>query len=181
MGQYRFKDNSGNVVAIISASVEGTISFSGSAVDFSSASTVTLGEVQLAGTASNALLLDGFDSTAFVFTSSFNTISQSISSQLNTLQTTSGSNIGRLNNIESVTGSYETNGRGLVSGSSQITPLLPTGTISGSSQITPLLPTGTISGSSQIIEILSPLNSYTSSVKNAINVIGQACNIRSSD
>ena len=106
-GQYRFKDINGNVVAQISASAQGAITFSGSAVDFSNASTITLGEVQLAGTASNALLLDGFDSTAFVFTSSFNTISQSISSQLNTLQTTSGSNIGRLNNLESKSSSVD--------------------------------------------------------------------------
>jgi hypothetical protein len=148
MGQYRFKDINGNIVAQISASADGNIIFSGSTIDFSLANNIQLGEVQLAGTASNALLLDGFDSTAFVFTSSFNTISSSISSQLNNLQTTSGSNIVRLNNIESVTGSYETNGRGLVSGSSQITLLLPT---------------GTISGSSQIIEILSPLNSKTGS------------------
>ena len=41
----------------------------------------------------------------------------------------------RLTSIESVTGSYETKGRGLVSGSAQITPLLPTGVVSGSSQI----------------------------------------------
>jgi hypothetical protein len=106
-GQYRFKDQSGNVVAQISASSAGAIIFSGSAVDFSNASTITLGEVQLAGTASNALLLDGFDSTAFVFTSSFNTISQSVSSQLTTLQTTSGSNIGRLNNLESKSASVD--------------------------------------------------------------------------
>jgi len=106
-GQYRFKDINGNIVAQISSSADGTISFSGSAVDFSNASTITLGQVQLAGTASNALLLDGFDSTAFVFTSSFNTISQSISSQLNTLQTTSGSNIGRLNNLESKSSSVD--------------------------------------------------------------------------
>ena len=106
-GQYRFKDINGNIVAQISASAAGAISFSGSAVDFSNASTITLGQVQLAGTASNALLLDGFDSTAFVFTSSFNTISQSISSQLTTLQTTSGSNIGRLNNLESKSSSVD--------------------------------------------------------------------------
>ena len=106
-GQYRFKDINGNIVAQISASSAGAISFSGSAVDFSNASTITLGEVQLAGTASNALLLDGFDSTAFVFTSSFNTISQSISSQLTTLQTTSGSNIGRLSNLETKSSSVD--------------------------------------------------------------------------
>ena len=54
-------------------------------------------------------------------------------------------------------------GTGIVSGSSQITPLLPsgvvsgsdqvlgaTGIVSGSSQVTPLLPAGTISGSAQV-------------------------------
>ena len=39
-------------------------------------------------------------------------------------------------NQNTATSSYETKGSGIVSGSSQITPLLPTGTISGSSQIT---------------------------------------------
>ena len=39
---------------------------------------------------------------------------------------------------------------GIVSGSSQVTPLLPTGVVSGSSQVTPLLPTGVVSGSSQV-------------------------------
>ena len=60
----------------------------------------------------------------------------------------------RLTAIESVTGSYETKGNGIVSGSSQITygglSAIPAGIVSGSSQITPLLPTGVISGSSQV-------------------------------
>ena len=60
----------------------------------------------------------------------------------------------RLTSIESVTGSYETKGRGIVSGSSQITyasiSSIPAGIVSGSAQVTPLLPTGTISGSSQV-------------------------------
>jgi hypothetical protein len=51
-------------------------------------------------------------------------------------------------NLEAATGSYETNGRGIVSGSTQVTPLLPTGVISGSSQI--LGGSGLVSGSSQI-------------------------------
>ena len=69
----------------------------------------------------------------------------------------------KFNNIEAATSSYETKGRGIVSGSSQITPLLPTGVVSGSSQITLILPTGTISGSSQVIGILSSLNSFSAS------------------
>jgi hypothetical protein len=66
----------------------------------------------------------------------------------------------RLNNIEAATSSYETNGRGIVSGSSQIVPLLPTGVVSGSLQIlggsgvwssSTQMPAGVISGSSQIL------------------------------
>jgi hypothetical protein len=38
-----------------------------------------------------------------------------------------------------------------------------TGIVSGSSQVTPLLPTGTVSGSSQVIGILSSLNSFSAS------------------
>ena len=90
-GQYRFKDSSGNIVAQISASVDGIISFSGSQVDFSQANTISLGEVQLAGTASNALLLDGFDSQAFAFTSSIHPFTSSTNSRLNSLEEKTGS------------------------------------------------------------------------------------------
>jgi hypothetical protein len=90
-GQYRFKDSNGNIVAQISASVEGVISFSGSQIDFSEANTISLGEVQLAGTASNALLLDGFDSQAFAFTSSIHPFTSSTNSRLNSLEEKTGS------------------------------------------------------------------------------------------
>ena len=72
---------------------------------------------------------------------------------------TSSANI-RFSNIEAATSSYETKGRGIVSGSSQIVPLLPTGVVSGSSQIlggsgvwsgSAQLPSGVVSGSSQIL------------------------------
>jgi hypothetical protein len=106
-GQYRFKDQSGNVVAQISASADGTISFSGSTANFSQVNSVNLGSTTITGTATNSNAVGGYSSSAFVFTSSFNTISQSISSQLNTLQTTSGSNIGRLNNLESKSSSVD--------------------------------------------------------------------------
>ena len=46
---------------------------------------------------------------------------------------------------------------GIVSGSSQITPLLPTGVVSGSTQTIANLPTGTVSGSSQI-NVMSTTN-----------------------
>ena len=112
------------------------------------------------------------------------------------LETFSGSTLIRLTNLESTSASinawsssltntfatdaevaagYESKGRGIVSGSSQIVPLLPigvvsgsiqilggsgvwsgsaqmpAGVVSGSSQIVPLLPTGVVSGSSQIL------------------------------
>jgi hypothetical protein len=90
-GQYRFKDSNGNIVAQISASVDGIISFSGSQVDFSQANTISLGEVQMVGTASNALLLDGFDSQAFAFTSSIHPFTSSTNSRLNSLEEKTGS------------------------------------------------------------------------------------------
>ena len=72
---------------------------------------------------------------------------------------TSSANI-RFTNIEAATSSYETKGRGIVSGSSQIVPLLPTGVVSGSVQIlggsgiwsgSAQLPSGVVSGSSQVL------------------------------
>ena len=114
-GQYRFKDSNGNIVAQISASVGGAISFSGSVVDFTQANNIILGNVQLAGTASNALLLDGFDSQAFAFTSSIhpftasiagtNTFTSSATARLNSIETISASNVSRLNAVETITAS----------------------------------------------------------------------------
>lgn len=126
-GQYRFKDTNGNVVAQISASADGTISFSGSQVNFSEANSINLGSVQLAGTASNALLLDGYDSQAFAFTSSIhpftasiagtNTFTSSATVRLNALETTSASvntlnstQNARLDSLENKTGSLATTG-----------------------------------------------------------------------
>jgi hypothetical protein len=83
----------------------------------------------------------------------------------------------QLSNLNSATSSYETKGRGLVSGSSQITyasissipagivsgssqityasiSSIPAGIVSGSAQVTPLLPTGVISGSTQLTATL---------------------------
>ena len=72
----------------------------------------------------------------------------------------------RLTTIESVTGSYETKGRGIVSGSSQITyasiSSIPAGIVSGSAQVTPLLPTGTVSGSVQVT--LSSTTGYSTTI-----------------
>ena len=75
-------------------------------------------------------------------------------------------------NLEAATSSYETKGRGIVSGSSQIVPLLPTGVISGSIQVlggsgvwsgSSQLPAGVVSGSLQVIGILSSLNTFSGS------------------
>jgi hypothetical protein len=130
-GQYRFKDSNGNIVAQISASVGGVISFSGSQIDFSQANTISLGEVQLAGTASNALLLDGFDSQAFAFTSSIhpftasiagtNTFTSSASTRLDSIETITASNVSRLNSLEIKTGSLATTGSNTFIGTQTIT------------------------------------------------------------
>ena len=86
----------------------------------------------------------------------------SILSSINTYtgsnDTTNTAQSARLTTIESVTGSYETKGIGIVSGSSQITytgiSSIPVGIVSGSSQITytniSSIPAGIVSGSSQI-------------------------------
>jgi hypothetical protein len=105
-----------------------------------------------------------------IFSASINTFTASIAG---TNAFTTSTNI-RLNSIEAATSSYETNGRSIVSGSSQIIPLLPTGVISGSSQIlggtgivsgaaqvTPLLPIGVVSGSSQLSSIFEAIASST--------------------
>jgi hypothetical protein len=115
-GQYRFKDINGNIVAQISASVEGAIAFSGSVVDFTQANNVILGNVQLAGTASNALLLDGFDSQAFAFTSSIHPFTASTNTRLDSIETISASNISRLNSLEEKTGSLATTGSNIFYG-----------------------------------------------------------------
>jgi len=65
---------------------------------------------------------------------------------------------------------------GIISGSSQVVESLPTGTISGSDQVLggtsivsssvqviSFLPSGTVSGSSQVIDVLTQVNSFTSS------------------
>jgi len=60
-----------------------------------------------------------------------------------------------ITNLEAATSSYETNGRGIVSGSSQITyasiSSIPSGIVSGAAQIPALLPSGVLSGSSQVL------------------------------
>ena len=80
----------------------------------------------------------------------------------------------RLNNIEAVTSSYETNGRGIVSGSSQITLLLPSGVVSGSSQV--LNSSNVLSGSNQtyITTINQNLGTTSSGVQFATLGIGTA-------
>ena len=116
---------------------------------------------------------------SFVTTSSFESFSSSVNTQiaaatneqsLSHLVTTSSFNsytasistaslVDRLNTLESNTGSYETTGRGILSGS--ILDLLPNGVVSGSSQVlngsglwssSVQLPIGVVSGSSQILD-----------------------------
>jgi hypothetical protein len=82
----------------------------------------------------------------------------SLETKNSTLAIYTGSVSSQLSNLNSATSSYETKGRGLVSGSSQITyasiSSIPAGIVSGSAQVTPLLPTGVISGSAQLTSTL---------------------------
>ena len=80
----------------------------------------------------------------------------------------------RLGSIEAATSSYETKGRGIVSGSSQITyaniSSIPSGIVSGAAQIVPLLPTGVVSGS---VQVLGGSTIHSSSIGNyQFNSIG---------
>ncbi len=75
-----------------------------------------------AGTVSGSSQVIGIVSSLNSYTASNDTT--------NTSQNTS------ITNLNNATSSYETKGRGIVSGSSQIVPLLPAGTISGSAQLT---------------------------------------------
>jgi hypothetical protein len=77
---------------------------------------------------------------------------------------TASANI-RFSNIEAATSSYETKGRGIVSGSSQIVyaniSSIPAGIVSGAAQVTPLLPSGVVSGSSQLSSVFEAIASST--------------------
>ena len=120
------------------------------------------------------------------------TFSASVDTRIDQLAIDTGSQDGRLDNLEGFTSSIDTTIKnklntetvisgssqvsypnlsnipgGIVSGSSQVTSLLPAGAVSGSSQVvyTSLssIPTGIVSGSEQVVDILSSLNSYTAS------------------
>jgi hypothetical protein len=79
--------------------------------------------------------LNSFSSSTLSRLTNIETTSASVNSRLTNIETTSASLNISVSNLNAATSSYETNGRGIVSGSSQVTPLLPTGTISGSSQV----------------------------------------------
>jgi len=91
-GQFRFKNNSGTVVAQISASNAGAISFSGSAVDFSSVTTLTLGTTTLSGTASLATAAVSSSYSATATSSSYALTSTSASYALTSTSASYGLN-----------------------------------------------------------------------------------------
>ena len=88
-----------------------------------------------------------------IYVNSPGVISGSISG-IGSVTTYSASVSAQLTNLNTSTSSFETKGRSIVSGSSQITytgiSSIPGGIVSGSSQTIANLPTGTVSGSSQI-------------------------------
>jgi hypothetical protein len=77
-----------------------------------------------------------------------NSATASLNTSVTNLNSTTASLNTSVSNLNTATSSYETTGRGIVSGSSQITPLLPTGIVSSSLQI--LGGTGIISSSAQL-------------------------------
>ena len=99
--------------------------------------------------------LNSYTSSQDTKNSTLGTYTSSLETKNSTLATYTASVDSQLSNLNNATSSYETTGRGIVSGSSQITysdiSAIPAGIVSGSSQVTPLLPNGTISGSSQVV------------------------------
>ena len=101
------------------------------------------------------------------------TFSASVDTRIDQLAIDTGSQDSRLDNLEGFTSSIDTtiktklNTETVVSGSSQVKSLLPSGTVSGSSQVVyaslSSIPSGIVSGSSQVVSILSSLNTYTGS------------------
>ena len=102
----------------------------------------------------------------------------SLDTKNSTLATYTGSVSSQLSNLNTATSSYETKGRSIVSGSAQITytsiSSIPGGIVSGSTQVTPLLPTGTISGSSQV---LGGTTIHSGSFFNGISVVSGSAQI----
>ena len=149
-GSINFVDNTGIKTTISSVagggiqigSVQITTS-SISFVDITGSVTQTIAQSSSLGSTSNFTPTASFNEYTQSFSSSVSTSFSSsaasvtsLSSSLTSVNTTQNS---RLTTIESVTGSYETNGRGIVSGSSQITytniSSIPSGIISSSAQL----------------------------------------------
>jgi hypothetical protein len=112
------------------------------------AATLTALEVATGSSNVSVAALNSFSSSQLTQNTALATISGSLisSASANTISVA---------NLNAASSSYETKGRSIVSGSSQITyasiSSIPAGIVSGSSQVTPLLPTGVVSGSAQTI------------------------------
>ena len=112
-----------------------------------SAATLTALEAATGSSNTSVAALNSFSSSQLTQNTALATISGSLisSASANTISVA---------NLNAASSSYETKGRSIVSGSSQITyasiSSIPAGIVSGAAQVTPLLPTGTISGSSQL-------------------------------
>jgi hypothetical protein len=112
--------------------------------------------------------LESKSASVDVSISSINSFTSSTNNRLNDLELTSASINAWSSSLTTtfatdaeVAAGYESQGRGIVSGSSQIVPLLPTGVVSGSIQIlggsgvwssSVQMPAGVVSGSSQILD-----------------------------
>jgi len=133
--------------------VEGT-----SVVKSLSAATLTALEAATGSANVSVAALNSFTSSQLTQNTALATISGS-------LILTASANTISVANLNVASSSYETKGRGIISGSSQITyasiSSIPAGIVSGAAQVTPLLPTGVVSGSSQVVGSSITTNTVT--------------------
>ena len=123
-----------------------------------SAATLTALEAATGSSNTSVAALNSFSSSQLTQNTALATISGS-------LILTASANSVSVANLNAASSSYETNGRSIVSGSSQITyaniSSIPAGIVSGAAQVTPLLPTGVVSGSSQVVGSSITTNTVT--------------------
>jgi hypothetical protein len=139
-GSINFVDNTG-IKTTISSVAGGGIQIGSVQITTSSISFVDItGSVtQTIAQSFSSSVSTSFSSSAASVTSLSSSVSASVTSLSSSLTSVNTTQNTRLTTIESVTGSYETNGRGIVSGSSQITytniSSIPSGIISSSAQL----------------------------------------------
>jgi hypothetical protein len=170
-GAFKFKDNSGNIVASIGSNGSNIV-ITGGTLDLSGMSGLTLGSVTLSGTTQNAT--SASHAASYLLTSSFNTYSGTTNTIIGTLQTSTGSlnsftssTNSRLNSIEGVSGSYATTGSNQFKSDQVITgSLTVTGFIDAQELRTTYISSSILyrSGSTKFGDELSDTHAFTGSM-----------------